>query len=248
MSEENLTKKEIYDLKKSEADREHANASKTRKAKRVLMWVGVLILLIGAVWGMVKLSDKPSDTGQAMVLSSVLSDDWIKGDKETKVILIEYGDFQCPACAAYHPLVEKLIAEHGKDFQFVYRHFPLQQHANAKPAAYASEAAGKQGKFWEMYNLIYPRQNDWSEKKNADDIFLEYAGSLGLNLDQFKKDRDSQEAKDKVKKDYDSGIANKVNATPTFFLNGKKIQPQSYEEFANFIKQAQPAENTTPTQ
>jgi len=248
MSEQNLTKKEQYDLNKSKENQKRESVGKARKTKSSLMWSVIFILLIGAVWGMVKLSDKPSDTGQAMILGSVLPDDWIKGDKEAKVVLVEYGDFQCPACAAYHPLVEKLVAEYGKDFQFVYRHFPLQQHANAKPAAYASEAAGKQGKFWEMYNLIYSRQKDWSEKKNADDIFLEYAGSLGLNLDQFKKDRDSQEAKDKVKKDYDSGIANKINATPTFFLNGKKIQPQSYEEFAELIKQAQPTENTTTTQ
>ncbi|MBI2057452.1 MAG: DsbA family protein [Candidatus Yanofskybacteria bacterium] len=248
MSEQNLTKKEIYDLNKKENDQEKVSARKTRKTRRVLMWAVIFVLLIGAVWGMVKLSDKPTDTEQVAIIDSVSTDDWVKGNKDSKVVLIEYGDFQCPACGAYYPLVEKLADEHSNEFQFVYRHFPLQQHANAKPAAYASEAAGKQGKFWEMYNLIYSRQNDWSEKKNADDIFLEYAGSMGLNLDQFKKDKDSQDTKDKVKKNYDSGIANKVNATPTFFLNGKKIQPQSYEEFANLIKQAQPAENTTTTQ
>ncbi|MBI2063796.1 MAG: thioredoxin domain-containing protein [Candidatus Yanofskybacteria bacterium] len=171
----------------------------------------------------------------AVLLDAVSSSDWVTGNQESSVILIEYSDFQCPACGAYYPLVNKLIKEQGENFKFVYRHFPLQQHPNAKPAAYAAEAAGKQGKFWEMEAMIFENQNNWSGSKNADDIFRGYAGSLGLNLEQFDADRKSEEAKNKVDADSQSGVRAGVNATPTFFLNGKKIQPRGYDEFVEMV-------------
>ena len=170
-----------------------------------------------------------------MLLDAVSANDWVIGNQEAQTILIEYSDFQCPACGAYYPLVHKLIQEQGANFKFVYRHFPLQQHQNAKPAAYAAEAVGRQGKFREMEDMIFVNQNDWSGSKKAEEIFREYASSIGLNLEQFDADRESEEAKDKVESDYQSGIRAGVNATPTFFLNGKKIQPRSYEEFVNYI-------------
>ncbi|OGC46761.1 MAG: hypothetical protein A3A94_01955 [Candidatus Portnoybacteria bacterium RIFCSPLOWO2_01_FULL_43_11] len=182
------------------------------------------------------MSARPSDNQSAAIIDAISSSDWIKGNKEAKTILVEYSDFQCPACAVYYPLVKKLIEDKGNSFQFTYRHFPLPQHKNAEQAAYAAEAAGKQGKFWEMHDLIFERQDDWAEAENAKDIFKEYAQSLELNIEQFNQDRDSQAVKDKVQKDYTSGLTNKVNATPTFFLNGEKIQPRSYDEFVNFIK------------
>lgn len=237
MSEENLTKKEIYDLDKNEERSKQANAHKIRSTRRSLMWVGLLVVLVAVVWGMIKLSSKSAEVDEQITISGVTAEDWVKGNKDSGVVLIEYSDFQCPACGVYYPLVKKLIDEHKDIFQFAYRHFPLQQHANAKPASYAAEAAGKQGKFWEMHDLIFVNQNDWSNSKNADDIFLQYAISLGLDPEQFKQDRDSQGVKDKVERDYNSGVSNKVNATPTFFLNGKKIQPRNYEEFLALIEQ-----------
>jgi len=238
MSNENLTNKELYDLKKEEKEKQYSSVNRRKTKRRFVMWAVVVLLLGGAVWGLVKLSPKTPESNGVVAVDAVSADDWVKGNKESKVILVEYGDFQCPACAAYHPLIKKLIDDNSSDFQFVYRHFPLQQHANAKPAAYASEAAGKQGKFGEMYDMIFSHQNDWATAKNGAEIFLEYARTLGLNLGQFKKDRDSGEVRDEVDRDYKGGVKANVNSTPTFYLNGKKIQPRSYEEFLNLIKEA----------
>lgn len=208
--------------------------------KRGFLWVGVAALLGGSVWILTKINVAPPESQELAAVDSVSSSDWINGNAESKIILIEYSDFQCPACGAYYPLVEKLLQERGENFQFVYRHFPLSQHASAKNAAYAAEAAGSQGEFWEMHNLIFKQQQEWSNISvmGAIKMFLNYAVSLNLNIEQFEKDRKSQEVKEKVEKDYKSGIRAGVNATPTFFLNGKKIQPRNYGEFANFIQQA----------
>lgn len=233
-----LNQKELYDTKKQEKEKEIKSFQRKKLVKRGVLWVLVILAVGGALFGLIKLGGSSSSNQAIIINSAVLPSDLAKGNENSKVILIEYSDFQCPACKAYHPLVKKLIQDYGSDFQFVYRHFPLPQHANAKNAAYAAEAAGKQGKFWEMHDMIFENQARWSEARNAKDMFLGYASSLNLDIERFGKDRDSQAVKDKVEKDYSGGVSNKVNATPTFFLNGKRVQPQNYEEFADLIKQA----------
>ena len=127
----------------------------------------------------------------------------------------------------------------GAQVRFAYRHFPLPQHKNAKLAATVAEAAGKQDKFWEMHDLIFQNQSDWSEEKNAAVIFAKYAQDLGFDLAQFQTDIASEEIKAKIENDYKSGVKAGVNSTPTFFLNGKKINnPRNYDEFKNAIEQA----------
>ena len=158
-------------------------------------------------------------------------------DPAGRPVLIEYADFQCPACAAYYPLLKQLEKEYGGKYVFVYRYFPLSQHQWGRQTAYAAEAADKQEKFSAMHDLLYENQKDWADSTNAGDIFLGYAQKIGLNLEQYKTDIDSASVKDKVESDYQSGVRSGVNSTPTFFLNGKKIQPQSYEEFKQDMEQ-----------
>lgn len=105
----------------------------------------------------------PSTEGNATIPNVVTADDWVKGKKDSQVILVEYSDFQCPACAAYFPMIERVMDEYKDRVAFVYRHFPLTGiHPYAETMARASEAAGKQGKFWEMYQLIFKNQSVWS--------------------------------------------------------------------------------------
>lgn len=105
----------------------------------------------------------PSVDGNVTIPNTITADDWVKGKKDSKVVLVEYSDFQCPACAAYFPMVEQVMDEYKDKVAFVYRHFPLISiHPYAEPMARASEAAGKQGKFWEMYQLIFKNQTAWS--------------------------------------------------------------------------------------
>lgn len=167
------------------------------------------------------------------------NNDHIKGNKQAKVVLIEYSDFQCPACAFYSPIVKQLSKEYNNKIAIVYRHFPLPQHGNAKITAYAAEAAGKQGKFWEMNLLLFEKQKEWSEKPNVEQILSDYAKSLNINLEKFKNDLDNQEIKEKVENDLASGERLNLEATPTFFLNGEQIKaPPKYQEFKKLIEKA----------
>lgn len=150
--------------------------------------------------------------------------------------LTEYGDFQCPACAQYYPIIKQLLNDYGSQIHFIFKNFPLSQHPNAKPAAYAAEAARNQGKFMEMMDLIYPNHYSWANSASAQDIFLSYAKSLNLNLDQFKKDAASSNISSKVQNEYNEGLSLGVNATPTFLVNGQKIEaPQGYNDFKKII-------------
>ncbi|MEK7213847.1 MAG: thioredoxin domain-containing protein [Patescibacteria group bacterium] len=207
--------------------------------KRIITW-GSFIVIVGLIiWGMIAANNK-AEREQAVVASpeEITEMDWVKGNATSTVILMEYSDFQCPACAIYFPLVERLFAESVGGFRFVYRHFPLSQHANAVPAAQATEVAGKQNKFWEMYEMIFTKQTDWENSKDAKTIFSGYAETLGLDMEKFVLDFDSKEIIDKINADQKSGLKVGVDSTPTFYLNGKKISPRDYEEFKKLINDA----------
>jgi len=204
--------------------------------KRIALWSLILIGIGLAVWGMAKFAT--SSGNQPYLIARAISEtDWVKGNREASVVLIEYSDLQCPACAAYAPIVNRITEEFSDRIAFVYRHFPLPQHQNAELASRATEAAGKQGKFWEMVDQIFANQNTWANERNAQEVFRAYAQSIGLDVAQFENDRNSREIKNKIENDYLSGIQSRINSTPTFFLNGEKIQPQNYEEFRNLILQ-----------
>ena len=150
--------------------------------------------------------------------------------------LVEYSDFQCPACATYFPVLNQLAAEYASSTRIVYRHFPLEQHKNARLAAYAAEAAATQGKFFEMHDMLFAEQTKWSELADPAPVFTSYAQTLGLNMEQFAADGASQALKDRVERDVASGKVYAVNATPTFYVNGRKIKnPGSYQEFKALI-------------
>ena len=206
---------------------------------RILAWMGFVVIIGLIIWGMVAASNKAErENSMVAPIDAVSSNDWVKGNASSTVTLIEYSDFQCPACASYHPLVEKVFAEYSSKMMIVSRHFPLAQHANAIPAAKASEAAGAQGKFWEMHDQLFIKQTDWAEVKDARVIFTGYAEKLGLDMEKFAKDYDSKETSDKIELSLKSGLKAGVNSTPTFYLNGKKIQPKNYDEFKKLIDEA----------
>lgn len=216
-------------------------ADKRKTVRRRLLFIGggfaVLALLFAvSFW----FAGSGSDGGTVSVLSGALAaDDWKRGNENAKVVLIEYSDFQCPACASYYPLVKALHDEFSDSLLVVYRHFPLSQiHTNADPAARAAEAAGKQGKFWEMHDLLFERQKEWSSDRNASGTFAAYAGMLGLDTNRFISDFNSPEVIERVRSDYQGGFRAGIAGTPTFFLNGKKIQnPRSYDEFKKIISE-----------
>lgn len=196
------------------------------------------ILGVGIFFVSREAPSKNSTSVSSGELLKVAEDDWVKGNKEAKVTLIEYSDFQCPACGAYYPIVKQLNHEIGDKIVFAYRHFPLRQaHPNAELAAQAAEAAGRQGKFWEMHDMLFENQKEWSNQSSPKETIGKYAQSLNFDIERFKSDLDSKEVKGKVNNDYQSGIKARVNSTPTFFLNGNKLDnPRNYEEFKDLIQ------------
>lgn len=145
---------------------------------------------------------------------------YTKGPDTAKVKIVEYADFQCPACAAAHPAVSQLLADYPNDVQLTFKHFPLSSiHPNALSAAKAAEAAGLQGKFFEMSDLLFQNQSTWSRNSRAEDIFVEYASSLGLDVEKFKTDMNDATIAAKIRSNYAEGVQKQVRGTPTFFVN-----------------------------
>ncbi|SEM89928.1 Thioredoxin [Chryseobacterium taichungense] len=150
---------------------------------------------------------------------SVNSNDHIQGNANAELVIVEYGDYQCPYCGAAYPVLKELMREFGNQVQFVFRNFPLSEmHQYARPAALAAEAANIQGKFWEMHDAIYENQQQLNEN-----LLTEIAEKLSLNMPQFKEDLQSSKLAEKVDSDFESGVISGVNGTPSFFVNGKKF-------------------------
>lgn len=179
------------------------------------------------------------DTNAVQAANSQNGDiaDHVSGKIGSKVTLIEYGDYQCPPCGNIYYVV-KSLSEHYKDqIQVVFRNFPVtDSHPNAKAAAGTVEAAGLQGKFWEMHNKIYETQTDWSDLSinERGKFFTDLASELGLNMTKFNTDLASTAVNKKINYDYEIGKKAGVDATPTFYLNGIKLTPENYGEEAKF--------------
>jgi protein-disulfide isomerase len=214
--------------------------------RRLTFWFGFIILLGLIIWGLVVAMNKPINPGTLNLSTPapISTADHVLGPIDAPVTIIEYSDFQCPACETYYYVVERLLASSTVPIRFVYRQFPLSQHANAIPASLASEAAGVQGKFWDMYRLLFEDHADWTELSDPKPVFVRYATELGLDTSKFTIDMASSTLKDHINNDVKEGINIGINATPTFFINGKAItNPSSYDEFKTIVQDA--ATNST---
>jgi len=211
------------------------------KAKEIVIWSGLIIILIGGLWlliNAVNSSPSPLTTpAEIKNLPPVSATDFIRGNINAKVTLVEYADFQCPACSVIYSTIKELEGNFKDDLRVIFRFFPLtNSHQNSMISSSAAYAAGLQGKFWEMHDLLFENQTTWSNI-DARDTFIGYAKTLGLNLDKFKTDLDSNSTKQIILKEENDGIAIGINSTPTFFVNGNYIQtPQSYDDFKKVIQ------------
>lgn len=152
----------------------------------------------------------------------------VKGRQSAPVVLEEFGDYQCPPCGIMHPVLKKIGEDYGDRVAIIFRNFPLQKiHKNAFSASRAAEAAGMQGKFWEMNNLIYTNQKEWSESQEPRPLFENYARQLGLDMDKFKADADKPETAARIIADFQRGDALGVTGTPSIFLNGRQLPVES---------------------
>ena len=154
--------------------------------------------------------------------------------------LIEYADFQCPACAAYHPIVDQLLSNYGNKFFYVYRMFPLTNaHPNAIISAQAAYAAYKQGAFFKYDDMLFNKQTEWADLQDPKTTFVGYATLLKLDTNKFNSDMLSGATQKYVQDSENEALSEGINQTPSFFINGNLIQnPASYDDFKKLIDAA----------
>lgn len=193
-------------------------------------WIVFALLCVLSLGGLVLLSkDKKVDIGSVDATKMITSGehaDHIYGTPTAKVVLMEYGDFQCPGCGSAYPQLKAIKQAYKDRIAFVFRHFPLTAiHPNALAAAAAAEAASKQGKFWQMHDKLYETQSSWENASTSKrgEIFASFASELGLDTAAFSRDIASEAATAAVSYDRALGGKMDVSATPTLFLNGKKL-------------------------
>jgi protein-disulfide isomerase len=196
---------------------------------------GTVALLIGAIWFFSK--PAPSFSREELIGKTAQT----KGNPDAKTYLVEFSDFQCPACKAAQPTVDDIIKTYGNTILFVYRHFPLDQHLFAEKAAVAAEAAGRQGKFWESVAVLFQNQD-----KLSDDFFsTQFAQLVQLDKTRYEKDIADPAIAEKIKNDLADGKRFGVNATPTFFLNGKNLTVTSFDELKVLMDNAVKTKDNT---
>ena len=215
----------------------------SKNSYSVILWASIIAafaLVAGGMFWIVEQSSSGNNINAPSV-NEITSSDHILGKTDSKVTLVEYADFECPACGVFYTETLKRIQSEYKDrVRFVYRNFPIPGHVNGPTAAYAAGAAGLQGKFFEMADELFTNQAAWSTE---DSVALaktldSYAQALGLNMDKFHADRQSDAVKAKVDTDAQSGIKSGVTGTPTLFLNGKQVEPAAYDGFKQTIDAA----------
>lgn len=235
--EKQLTKRERKKLNREKV----LESKKESSLKNKLLIVGGIIALAVGMFAFVYKggSGSPPEPVAVASPSEITERDNVKGPENAQITLLEYGDFQCPACASYSTLIAQITEEFSEDLKLVFRHYPLRSiHRHAQIASQAAEAAARQGKFWEYHDVLFEKQSEWVNTRDPRSLFREYAEGLGLNTSEFENYMNSAEAQAKVDADYDSGTKAGVTQTPTFYINGEKVNetPRSYEAFKQLIQ------------
>jgi len=212
------------------------------KKSEVIVSIIAGVLLIGFLFAVYYFTNQDQLKTMAEI-NTVKATDHLRWSSEKKNLLVEFSDFQCSACKNFHNFLRQLEATTSSKIgipqrvTLVFRHFPLfQTHPSSMDAAYAAEAAGKQGKFWEMADFLFNSQVDWASRSNVQQYFVDAADKLGLNTDQFAKDMASDTVKNHVQADLAQGNKAGIDATPTFFLNGKKVEVETFEQFKQLLE------------
>lgn len=210
--------------------------------KRIALWGGLAVAIVGLVLLLATFGNEPLPESGATISSNIAAGEHVKGNPDAKTTLVEYSDFECPACAGFYPTVKALAEAYPDDLRVVYRHFPLNQiHRNAEAASYASEAAAAQGKFWEMHDMIFNTQSQWQHLSDTTEFFVTLAQSLELDIDRFRTDMDSKATRDKVAGDLAKANSARLRGTPSFFLNG--VQMTNFRTYDEFTRQVEAAIN-----
>lgn len=254
---EGLTKKQLKELRRLEKHQSQQVEQKSNTTK----WIAIsvvsalfLALFIGTIFVAKNKEDKQAEiqaqfaTPRNVRTASTTKTEATNSAMAANAITItEYADLQCPACQYHHPIVKELLAAYPDKVKLAFKHYPLSAaHPNAMDAAIAAEAAGRQGKFFQMVDMMYERQNAWAGLPDPKAKFVEYAKELGLDIDKFNADLKDKELESLVNKDREEGINNGVNATPTFFIGNERINiPNGLDEFKKLVDERLSSKNSS---
>ncbi|MFY0408045.1 DsbA family protein [Solicola sp. PLA-1-18] len=209
---------------------------------KVTAVVAAVVLAVLAAYVVVQLTtaEEPADAAESA--SILVRDDSHRlgtAAPDDAPVLVEFLDFECESCRAAYPFVEQLRETYEGRVTFVLRYFPIPSHANAENAAWAVEAAAQQGALEPMYRRMYDTQAQWGEQQDSRAaLFRTFAADLGLDLDRYDTDVTSRATRDRVTRDLEDGLALGVSGTPTFFLDGRRLQPETTADFTAAIEAA----------
>lgn len=203
-------------------------------------WIIFSVLCVALLGGLVMISQRGktdvsnvnTNNIQAASAENGNISDHVYGNMNSKVVIYEYGDFQCPGCGSAYPVIKQVTEKYKDKIGFVFRNFPLTTiHPNALAASSAAEAASLQGKYWEMHDKLYESQNSWKDLsgQTRTDYFKTLAAQVGVDTDKWTKDLDSEAIQKKVNFDQALGKKAGVSGTPSFFIGGKNVGDQYFE-------------------
>src|SRR6516225_7849112 len=210
--------------------------------KKALKPVIVIIILVGVATGAAvyfsRAAEKPAAVASIPTNVDLKGGGHFRGPENAQVTLVEFGDYQCPTCGYYHPFVKEILNRYPDKLRLEFHHFPLAgQHRNAVLAAMAAEAAGDQGKYWEMHDALYLSQRAWSEAPNAEQFMIVLAGQIGLDVNKFMQGLRSPAVQDRIAQDVARANQLQLNETPTFMIDGKRVYIKAtMEDFVQVIE------------
>jgi len=235
---------------------QHSKAARAGQANKATIWFIVIFIVVVTagviIAGAYSSGTSSSDANAGFVSTTapgITASDWAEGNPNAKVTLIEYGDFECPACGEYFPVMQQLYQNYSSTVLFVFRNFPLTTiHPFAQIGAQAAEAAGLEGgaaKYWAMHDMLYTEQTQWSgntaltPSQVVSQYFDGYAQSIGLDVNTFNADINATSVLDKIQTDVTGGNAAQIDHTPTFFVNLQQIpNPTGLSDFENTLNEA----------
>src|SRR5262249_12026989 len=204
---------------------------------------GIVIILAvavaaGAAVFLSRRPDQSSETNAAPLTADIKGGGHFRGPENARVTLVEFGDYQCPSCGAYHPFVKEILNRYPQQVRLEFHHFPLVTiHPNSMAASKAVEAAGEQGHYWEMHDAIFEYQAQWADKPDPKPVFAAIANRIGINGTILVQTMDSPRLQERILKDVEQANRVKIQAVPTFFINGQQIHIQlSVEDFVRVIE------------
>jgi protein-disulfide isomerase len=202
----------------------------------------VIILAVGVAAGaavfLSRGSDQPVENPSTPSRAEIKPGGHSRGPQNAPVTLVEFGDYECPVCGTWYPFVNELLTRYPDKLRLEFHHYPLVSvHPNAMAGAMAAEAAGEQGKYWEMHDALFEHQREWGESPNPKPYFMNFASHIGLDLNRFEQSLSSPGLQSRILTDVSQAQDLHIEGTPTFFLNGQLIQPKlNMEELVQLVE------------